>query len=139
MNSYRYSDLYVGLEENFNVDIDETKVQRFLDLSGDTNPLHVDASYAISQGFEDRVVYGMLTSSYYSTLIGVYLPGKRAILHSVDIKFSLPVYIGDSLKVCGRIAYLNDAYKQVEIKAFMSNQSGKKVSKAVIKSGVVDE
>ena len=139
MNSYKFDDISVGLEEHFNVTVDADKLDKFLEISGDNNPLHSDISYAKSRGFLDRIVYGMLTSSFYSTLVGVYLPGKFCILQGIDIQFSKPVYIGDILSITGKVNYINEAYKQLEIKAIIKNQHGKKVSKATIKVGVINE
>ena len=87
----------------------------------------------------NRVVYGLLTSSFYSTLVGVHLPGKHCILQGIDIQFSKPVYIDDILKISGKVSYINEAYKQIEVKAVITNQENKKVSKATIKVGVMDE
>jgi len=101
--------------------------------------LHTDVEYSKSKGFSDRVVYGMLISSFFSTLVGVYLPGKYCILQGVDIQFSKPVYIDDILTITGKVSYINEAYKQLEIKAVIINQDNKKVSKATIKVGVMDE
>ncbi len=139
MNEYKFSDIKVGLEESFTVLIDAKKLDDFLAISNDLNPLHVDAEYAKSKGFEDRVVYGMLTSSFYSTLVGVYLPGKYCVLHGIDIQFSKPVYVGDTLTLDAKVYYINEAYKQIEIKASIRNQKNEKVSKATIKVGVMDE
>ena len=139
MNSYKFVDINVGLEESFSVRVNSEKLDKFLTISGDINPLHTDAEYSKSKGFSDRVVYGMLTSSFFSTLVGVYLPGKYCILQGVDIQFSKPVYIDDILTITGKVSYINKAYKQVEIKAVIINQDNKKVSKATIKVGVMDE
>ena len=139
MNSYKFVDINVGLEESFNVRVSSEKLDKFLKISGDINPLHTDAEYSKSKGFSDRVVYGMLTSSFFSTLVGVYLPGKYCILQGVDIQFSKPVYIDDILTITGKVIYINEAYKQLEIKAVIINQDNKKVSKATIKVGVIDE
>ncbi len=139
MNNYKFHDLTIGLQEHFSVTVDADKFDKFLQISGDTNPLHIDREYSESKGFADRVVYGMLTSTFYSTLVGVYLPGRFCILHGVDIQFSKPVYIGDELKISGKVSYINEAYKQIEIKAFIANQNKEKVSKATIKVGVMDE
>jgi 3-hydroxybutyryl-CoA dehydratase len=114
-------------------------MDKFLDISNDTNLLHIDSNYAKKKGFSDRVVYGLLTSSFYSTLVGVHLPGKYCILQGVDIQFLKPVYINDTLEISGRVSYINEAYKQIEIKAFITNQNNDKVSKATIKTGVIDE
>ena len=139
MNKYKFSDIEIGLRESFEVKIDASKMDKFLDISNDTNPLHADSNYAKKKGFPDRVVYGLLTSSFYSTLVGVYLPGKYCILQGIDIQFSKPVYIGDALKISGKVSYINEAYKQIGIKAFITNQNNEKVSKATIKTGVIDE
>jgi len=139
MNEYRFSDIKVGLTEAFNVKITASMMDKFLEISNDTNPLHIDENYAKDQGFTDRVVYGLLTSSFYSTLVGVYLPGKYCILQGIDIQFSKPVYIDDELKISGKVSYINEAYKQIEIKATIIIQESKKVSKATIKVGVMDE
>ena len=139
MYEYKFSDIKVGLTESFYIKINTSMMEKFLDISNDTNPLHVDKSYAKDKGFPDRVVYGLLTSSFYSTLVGVYLPGKYCILQGIDIQFSKPVYIGDELKISGKVSYINEAYKQIEIKATIVNQENKKVSKATIKVGVMDE
>ncbi|MBT3298988.1 MaoC family dehydratase [archaeon] len=139
MNEYKFSDIEIGLEESFEVKIDASKMDKFLDISNDINPLHVDSNYAKKKGFPGRVVYGLLTSSFYSTLVGVHLPGKHCILQGIDIQFSKPVYIGDTLKISGKVSYINEAYKQIEIRAFITNQNNEKVSKATIKTGVLDE
>ncbi len=139
MNEYKFSDIEIGLEESFEVKIDASKMDKFLDISNDINPLHVDSNYAKKKGFPGRVVYGLLTSSFYSTLVGVHLPGKHCILQGIDIQFSKPVYIDDALKISGKVSYINEAYKQIEIRAFITNQNNEKVSKATIKTGVLDE
>ena len=139
MNEYKFSDIKVGLTESFDTKIDISMMDKFLDISDDTNPLHIDENYAKKQGFANRVVYGLLTSSFYSTLVGVYLPGKYCILQGIDIQFSNPVYIDDMLNISGKVIYINEAYKQIEIKAVITNQDNKKVSKATIKVGVMDE
>ena len=139
MNYYKLSDMEIGLEEFFEATIDEYKMDKFLEISNDINPLHLDRDYAKEKGFSNRVVYGLLTSSFYSTLVGVYLPGKYCILQGIDIQFSKPVYIDDTLKISGKVSYINEAYKRIEIKAIITNQDNKKVSKATIKVGLIDE
>ncbi len=139
MNNYKFKDIQQGLEESFSVTVDSSKLDKFLEISGDINPLHVDSDYAKSKAFKDKVVYGLLTSSFYSTLVGVYLPGRFCILQGINIQFSKPVYVGDTLNISGKVSYINEAYKQIEIKAKVINQEGKKVSKATIKVGVMDE
>jgi 3-hydroxybutyryl-CoA dehydratase len=138
MNNYSFSDIYVGLEESFITTISSDMLDKFLSLSADCNPLHTDKEYAVSKGFEDKVVYGMLTASFLSTLAGVYLPGRYCLLQGVDVQFSKPVFVGDSLNIHGKVSYINEAYKQIEIKATITNQHNKKVAKALIKTGIMN-
>ena len=139
MNDYSLSDIHEGLQESFTVNITSEMMSKFLDITQDTNPLHTDIQYAKEKGFKDRVVYGLLTSSFYSTLAGVHLPGKHCILQGLDIQFSKPVFIGDTLNIAGKVKYINEAYKQLEIKAVITNQDNQKVSKATIKAGLINE
>ncbi|MET3130539.1 3-hydroxybutyryl-CoA dehydratase [Oxalobacteraceae bacterium GrIS 1.11] len=137
MNQYRWNDLTLGLKHTFQASITEQMMLHFCQDSGDHNPLHLDAEYAAEHGFPNRVAYGLLTSSFYSTLAGVYLPGKFCLLHGIDITFMNPVFVGDLLTVSGEITYLNDAYRQIQISARIDNANGTQVSKAKIKAGVL--
>lgn len=138
MNAFTLEDISVGLSQSFDVTVTADMLEKFLAISRDTNPLHTDKAYALSKGFKDQVVYGLLTSAFYSTLVGVHLPGKYCILQGLDIGFSKPVYVGDTLTIAGKVHYINVAYRQLEIKALISNQDGVKVSKAKIKTGLID-
>ena len=68
MNKYKFEDIRIGLEEEFKANITEEMVKEFREITGDINPLHNDIEYAKSKGYDDKVVYGMLTSSFLSTL-----------------------------------------------------------------------
>ena len=136
MNYYKFEDLDVGLSFKFKEIVTEEKMKLFLKLSGDNNALHCDEKYAKKSNMEGRVVYGMLTSSFYSTLVGVYLPGKNCLLQEIKISFNNPLYIGEELVVSGTIIEKDDTFKRVEIKASIKAKDGKVISKAKIKVGV---
>ena len=135
MTEYSWTDLHIGLSHGFEWTFSPEAARSFAALSGDTNPLHVDRDYAISAGFPDTVLFGMLTSSLYSQLVGLYLPGKHALLQGIDIDFSAPCFAGDHLRVTGEIVFLSDAFRRLEVKANIRNSNGKLVSKAMIRSG----
>jgi 3-hydroxybutyryl-CoA dehydratase len=136
MNECRWTELAVGRTERFEAVITEAAMHRFAELSGDDNPLHVDEAFARSRGFPGRVAFGLLTSSYYSTLVGVYLPGRWALLHGLDVELKAPAFVGDRLTISGEITHLTDAYKRMDIKASIVNGQGKTISKAKIRAGV---
>jgi len=138
LTDFLWNDLVIGLEQEFEHQVNPGDIDKFIDICNDYNPLHSNNEYAISQGFKKRVVHGLLTSSLYSTLVGVYLPGKYALLHSLDVSFLKPVYEDDKLKINGKIVFLSDSVKQIEIKAFITNQNNQKVSRAKIKVGMFE-
>ena len=137
MNRFAYEELTVGQTAEFSREVTADMMEKFREVSGDANPLHVDESFAKGKGFPGRVVYGMLTSSLYSCLGGMYLPGERCLLQSVHADFLLPVFIGDILTVTGTVIEKHDSVRQVVIKAVIRNQGGKKVSKARIEAGML--
>mgnify|MGYP003623315489 CR=1 FL=1 len=71
-----------------------------------------------------------------STLAGVYLPGESCLLHSVEAKFAKPVYIGDELTVTGTLQEKNETFREITIKAVITNQQGARVTRGLIKAGV---
>jgi 3-hydroxybutyryl-CoA dehydratase len=135
MNEYRWTDLHLGMKHVFSATFAEEMLNSFQQLSGDVNPLHSDAEYAVSMGFPGRVVFGMMTSSLYSTLVGVYLPGKYALLQGIDIDFNSPCYAGQQLNVEGEIVFLSDSFQRLEVKASIRRDDRKLVSKAIIRVG----
>ncbi|WP_299125667.1 MaoC/PaaZ C-terminal domain-containing protein [uncultured Tenacibaculum sp.] len=139
MKTYSFLDIKIGLKHSFEVEVNEERMRKFYEISGDNNPMHIDEDYAKTKGMKDRVVYGMLTSSFYSKLVGVYLPGKFALLHSIEVQFSKPVFIGDKLTVVGEVTAINDLFRQIEVKAYILNDNNQKVSRAKIKIGLVNE
>ena len=136
--SIQFSEVRIGLSKLFVTEITPEIVDSFAILSGDTNPLHTDDDYAKRYGHPSRVAHGLLTSSFYSKLVGMYLPGKFALLHQIDIRFTSPVYVGDIVTISGSIIAIHDSVRQLEISAAIKNQNEKKISKANIKVGMYE-
>lgn len=81
--------------------ITETDIVSFAALTGDYNPMHTNAEYMKQHPMGQRVAHGMLTLSY---AVGqLYQLGfmERTVLafRGLEMKFSLPVFIGDTLHV----------------------------------------
>lgn len=138
MNAYTYEQISVGHKESFEVKVTEEMMECFLQITGDVNPLHMDAGYAMKRNYADKVVYGMLTSSFYSTLAGVYLPGKYSLIHSVESKFLRPVYVGDALTVSGTVREKEDACRLLILNLLITNQKDEKVSRGTMQIKMLD-
>ena len=140
MNCYTYYEIAEGHVETFSVTITEQMMFGFYDITGDCNPLHTDEDYAKKSGgdgFIGKVVYGMLTASFLSTLAGVYLPGKHSLIHKSEAEFPVPVYVGDTLVFTGEIVNKNDSFRVIELKVTARNGAGKKVLRGKMRVGVL--
>jgi 3-hydroxybutyryl-CoA dehydratase len=136
MRQFLFAELSIGQRAEFTVRVTGEMIDEFATLSGDVNALHTDDAHAVERGHPSRVAHGLLTGSFLSTLVGVHLPGKFALLHGVTIAFHAPVYPGDTLQVAGEITHLSEAYRQAELRATVTNQHGKVVAKGKLQVGV---
>jgi acyl dehydratase len=74
------------------------QVRQFAELSGDSNPIHLDKEYATGLGFADTIVHGFLTGSMISRIIGTEFPGEGSIYLSQSLSFRAPVFPGEHLR-----------------------------------------
>ena len=94
----------VGDHASFETTIDAAMVDAFAQLSGDRNPLHVDAHYASTTAFGERVAHGMIAGALCSRLIGMNLPGTSALYRSQKLRFLAPIRLGTRVRVSGKVA-----------------------------------
>jgi 3-hydroxybutyryl-CoA dehydratase len=104
---YFFEDLAVGMEASYAKTITNEDVLAFADLSGDTNPVHLDDAYAAGTIFKERIAHGFLTASLFSTVLGTKLPGPGCIYLSQSLKFRAPVRIGDEVVATARVTGLD--------------------------------
>ncbi len=97
MQTYYFEDLAIGMEASWARTVTEADLKAFADISGDYNPVHLDAEYAANTPFKKRIAHGMLSASYISTVLGTKLPGAGTIYISQTLNFKAPVHIGDEV------------------------------------------
>lgn len=136
---YCYEDLKEGASEQFSVTMTQDMMEHFFDICADVSPIHHDPSVARNYGFKGCVVYGMCTASFYSTLVGTYLPGRRCFFQECNTQFLKPVYVGDTITVKGVVTDINTKVNCVTIKAEIRNQDGVKVSRAKLIVSIMED
>ena len=139
MNNISYEQIKVDHVEEFSFSVTEKHMEMFLQITKDENPLHCDEKYAKERGFEQKVVYGMLTASFLSTLAGVYLPGKKSLIHAVSIEMVKPVYVGENLVCEAVVVEKNDLFKAIVVKYSIKNNLGEKKLRGKMRIGVLDD
>lgn len=92
-----FEDLAVGMEASYARTVAESDLQTFAAVTGDNNPVHLDADFAAATPFKERIAHGMLSAGYLSAVLGTKLPGPGAIYVSQTLSFRGPVKIGDTV------------------------------------------
>ena len=95
-HGYYFEDLSVGQTAVFAKTITEADIVLFAGVSGDTNPVHLNAEYASQTMFKERIAHGMLSAALISTVFGTKMPGPGCVYVSQTLKFKAPVMIGDT-------------------------------------------
>jgi 3-oxoacyl-[acyl-carrier protein] reductase len=119
----RFDEIEVGDVESIQRTVTEADVRRFVEMTGDDNPLHVDRAYAERTPFKDVVVHGMLGASLVSTVIGTKLPGEGALWIKQNFDFALPVRLGDDLNVSCTVLKKSERERLLELEARVVNQN----------------
>lgn len=96
-------DIRVGDSASFERTWKDADIENFAKLSGNMNPLHVDENYAKGTKFKHRLIFGMHVAVICSTLVGMYLPGKRCLCLCQSLNFKGPVFVGDTTKITGTV------------------------------------
>ncbi len=110
-----------GQRASFSKTVTETDVYGFAGITGDFNPLHVNAQQAEKGRFGERIVHGMLSASFISTVIAMYLPGEGTIYLGQEVRFLKPVKFGDTLTACVVIDELLERGR-ARLHTFVENQ-----------------
>jgi len=126
MKSYTYDEIQIGQSASVTKTISEYDVYTFAGITGDFNPAHINAPYAEGTFFKERIAHGMLTASFVSAVLGMYLPGPGAIFISNTANFLAPVRIGDTITAtCEVIEKLEKG--KIRLKSTVTNQNGEAV------------
>ncbi|MDX2235420.1 MAG: MaoC family dehydratase [Hyphomonadaceae bacterium] len=115
VRGYFFEELSLGQAEEATRTVGAADIEAFAAVSGDDNPVHLDAAFAAATPFKERIAHGMLTASYISALIGTRLPGPGAIYVSQTLSFRRPVHIGDAVTTRVEITGLDDVKNRVTI------------------------
>jgi 3-hydroxybutyryl-CoA dehydratase len=100
-------DLVVGQSASYGKTVTEADIVLFAGISGDTNPVHLDAVFASKTPFKTRIAHGMLSASFISAVLGTKLPGPGAVYVSQSLNFKAPVKIGDTVTARATVAKID--------------------------------
>ncbi len=121
---FKLENIEIGQKKKFVVKITAFMLDDFAKISGDYNPLHMDEIYSNTTRFGKRVCHGMLLASFFSRLVGMYLPGKNALYFSQSLNFKFPCFINDEVTIEGEVLDKSISTRIITMKTTIYNQSG---------------
>jgi 3-hydroxybutyryl-CoA dehydratase len=127
MTELAYEDIKIDDEASLTRTITEAHIVIYAGLTGDMNPVHLDAEHAAQSMFGARIAHGMLVAGLISAVLGTQLPGPNSIYLGQDLKFVAPVKIGDTVKVVVTVLEKRDDRRIIKLRTTVSNQRGELV------------
>jgi 3-hydroxybutyryl-CoA dehydratase len=124
-----FADIETGMQRQYSKTLTERDLLIFSETSGDYNPVHLDAQYAATTTFGERIAHGMWSGALISAAIATTLPGPGSVYRSQTLKFSRPVKLGDTITITLTVSDKKDRVKLVTLECEGRNQHGELVVK----------
>ncbi len=122
----KFSQFEIGDKGSFSKTVTEADIVNFAGVSGDFNPLHMNAEYAKTSRFQERIAHGALVASFISTAGAVFI-GTGAVYVSQFSKFLMPVKIGDTITATMEVREKITEKNMIKMRTYCTNQQGKTV------------
>jgi len=123
----KFADINVGDKASMSKTVSEYDIYTFAGLTGDFNPVHVNAEFAKTTMFKERIAHGMLSAGFISAVLGTTLPGANTIYLGQELEFKSPVKIGDTVTATVEVIEKIEAKHRLIFRTTVTNQDGKVV------------
>ena len=119
----------VGAKGSVTKTISQEAVASFAELTGDTQPLHLDPSYGGQTRFGKQVAHGVISAGLISAVLGVEMAGPNVtvIFLGMNIRFVAPVFPGDTVTAECVVTRVRDDKPIITLDAKCVNQAGAEV------------
>lgn len=120
----------IGDKATFTKTVTEEDIVAFARVTGDEQPLHLDDAYAAKTRFKRRIAHGMLSAGYISAVLGTKLAPDAVVVYlSQQMRFRLPVEIGDTITAEAEVTALDPEKRIATVRTDCVNQNGEAVVK----------
>lgn len=117
-------EIKVGDSASLTRKLTQRDIDVFAALTGDVNPVHVDAEFARDDMFHQIIGHGMWGAAMISAVLGTELPGPGTIYCAQTLRFRRPVHPGDTVTATVTVTELDPARKRVMLDCTLRNQQG---------------
>ena len=104
--------------------ISADEVQRFAEIVGDLNPIHLDSEYAANSFFKKRIVHGAFLAGLISKVLGMDFPGQGTVYISQKSIFKRPVYVDTTVSVEVKVTQVIEAKRRLVLDTNVFNSNG---------------
>jgi 3-hydroxybutyryl-CoA dehydratase len=117
----------VGDRASITKAIAQADLERFAEVSLDTNPVHFDEAFAAKTRFGGRIAHGMIAAALVSAVLGTKLPGPGTIYLSQSLAFKGPVRVGDVIVATVVVKAVRGDKGIITLETTVANQRGEPV------------
>ena len=117
-------DLKIGDTFSTSREVTDQLIRDFAELSGDHNPIHLDEEFAAGTRFGRRIAHGMLSGAFISAVLGYEFGERKIVYLSQTMRFTAPVFIGDTVTTTATIKAIREDKGIVTIDIACTKQTG---------------
>lgn len=107
-----------------NFQFSQEEVNQFAKVTGDNNPVHIDAAYAAKSQFRRPIMHGMLSASLFSKVFGTLFPGEGTIYLKQSLQFLKPMYVDTQYQAVFTVKELIKDKNRAVIETIIKNPEG---------------
>ena len=86
--------------------VTQDQINRYAEVSGDSNPVHLNAGFASGTAFGQIVVHGMLVLAFISEMLTRQFGQEWLETGTLKVRLKAPVYPGDNVLTFGTVNQL---------------------------------
>ena len=119
-----FAEIQLGEKASMAKTVTEGDINTFAGVTGDFNPVHINAEFAKNTMFKGRIAHGMLSAGFISAVLGTALPGSNTIYLGQELQFKAPVKIGDTVTATVEVLEKIEAKNRLILRTTVTNQDG---------------
>jgi len=117
--------LQVGDKYSEEIVITQHQVDLFIEITGDSNPIHTSDQQAQLAGFKKKVVHGMLAGTMFGGVLGTKFPGEGSVVLDRRFLFVRPVYVEDNYTMHFKVTEVDSEAHVGTLKCRLKDNAGK--------------
>lgn len=122
----------LGTTHHHTFSFTQEDVTLFAKVSGDNNPLHLDAEFAATTPFKRPIIHGALASSVFSRVMGTEFPGFGSVYLKQTAEFKRPMFVDTVYKAVFKVITINADKHIAEISCeILDAETGKKTTDGI--------